>query len=282
MQRASIQQEMARACVTFQELVERASAEELSRRSAGTRWTNRQLLFHMVFGYLIVRALMPLVHLLGWLGWSRRFAATLNSLRGPFHVINYLGSVGGGQLLSPAAMTRLMDRTVRALQRRLAGETDDSLTLVMHFPPAWDPYFQPTMSVADVYHFGTQHFDHHQRQLTLRVSGHPGLGIELLVTPDCPHREAAEDLLRTALADVGLPPEVRLVTVTGADDADRHRFAGSPTFRAAGADLFPAARQPAGLTCRLYRTGSTSSGLPDLPDLRRALKRAADQGPIGR
>jgi hypothetical protein len=37
----------------------------------------------------------------------------------------------------------------------------------MHFPPAWDPYFQPTMSVLDVYHYGTQHFDHHKRQLTL-------------------------------------------------------------------------------------------------------------------
>jgi hypothetical protein len=37
----------------------------------------------------------------------------------------------------------------------------------MHFPPAWDPYFRPTMSVLDVYHYGTQHFDHHQRQLTL-------------------------------------------------------------------------------------------------------------------
>ena len=29
------------------------------------------------------------------------------------------------------------------------------------------PYFKPTMSVLDVYHFGTQHFDHHRRQLTL-------------------------------------------------------------------------------------------------------------------
>jgi hypothetical protein len=37
----------------------------------------------------------------------------------------------------------------------------------MHFPPSWDPYFKPTMSGLDVYHFGTQHFDHHQRQLTL-------------------------------------------------------------------------------------------------------------------
>lgn len=121
----------------------------------------------MVFGYLIVRTLMPLVHLLGRLGWSRRFAAALNACRVPFHAINYLGSVGGGLLLRPATMAALLDRTVRALQRRLDAETEKSLALQMHFPPAWDPYFRPTMSVLDVYHYGTEHYDHHRRQLTL-------------------------------------------------------------------------------------------------------------------
>jgi hypothetical protein len=49
MQRAGVQQEMEQARLDFHELVKRASAEDLSRRSTGTRWTNRQLLFHMVF-----------------------------------------------------------------------------------------------------------------------------------------------------------------------------------------------------------------------------------------
>jgi hypothetical protein len=40
--------------------------------------------------------------------------------------------------------------------------------LKMHFPPAWDPYFWDTMNVFDVYHYGTQHFERHRRQLTLR------------------------------------------------------------------------------------------------------------------
>ena len=34
-------------------------------------------------------------------------------------------------------------------------------------PTSWDPYFAPTMNVLDIYHFGTQHFDHHRRQLTV-------------------------------------------------------------------------------------------------------------------
>jgi hypothetical protein len=36
-----------------------------------------------------------------------------------------------------------------------------------HFPPAWDPYFRDVMTVADVYHYGTQHFEYHRQQLTL-------------------------------------------------------------------------------------------------------------------
>ena len=162
-----ISDEMKRAQAEFRELINKATPQELRRRSDGTRWTNRQLLFHMVFGYLIVRTLLPLVHVLGRLGLSRGFAATLNASRHPFHVINYVGSCGGGQVLTPRAMAALLDRTIRVLERKLAAESGSSLALTMHFPTAWDPYFKPTMSVLDVYHFATQHFDHHRRQLTL-------------------------------------------------------------------------------------------------------------------
>jgi hypothetical protein len=64
-------------------------------------------------------------------------------------------------------MTKLMDRTIHSLQRKLAAETDQSLALTMHFPTAWDPYFKDTMSVFNVYHYGTQHFEHHRKQLTV-------------------------------------------------------------------------------------------------------------------
>ena len=78
MNRVDIQQELRQAQTDFHQLVAGATPPDLHRRSDSTRWTNRQLLWHMVFGYLIVRTLMPPVHLLGRLGWSRRFAAMLN------------------------------------------------------------------------------------------------------------------------------------------------------------------------------------------------------------
>ena len=167
MDKREIGAEMRRAQADFHGLVGRATAHDLARRSDGTRWTNRQLLFHMVLGYGVVRTLLPLVHGLGRLGHSRGFAATLNAGRRPFHVINYLGSWGGGRLLTMRIVVALFDRTIDALHRGLDAETASSLDLSMHFPTDWDPYFTPVMTVLDVYHFGTQHFDHHQRQLTL-------------------------------------------------------------------------------------------------------------------
>ena len=164
---AEIDQEMDRARRTFHDLVAHASSDDLRRRSNGTRWTNRELLWHMVFGYLIVRTLLPLVRTLGRIGWSRRFAAALDAGRRPFHLINYLGSRVGGQILPTSVTVAIMDRTIAALQRQLGTTSGTTLGLTMHFPTTWDPYFGPTMSVVDLYHYGTQHFDHHYRQLTI-------------------------------------------------------------------------------------------------------------------
>ena len=35
------------------------------------------------------------------------------------------------------------------------------------YPMRWDPFFKDTMTLADVYHFPTQHFEFHRRPLTL-------------------------------------------------------------------------------------------------------------------
>lgn len=160
---------MERAREQLHELLARADATDLGRRSHGTRWTNEQLLFHMVFGYLLVRVLLPLVHALSRLPApvGRGWAALLNSATRPFHVVNYLGSVGGARVFDHARMGRLLDRTVAALRRLLEAETEAALHRGMPFPVGWDPYFTTYMTVAEVYRYPTRHFEHHRRQLTL-------------------------------------------------------------------------------------------------------------------
>ena len=167
--RQALYDEMNAAYVNLHRILQGATSADLRRPSAGTRWTNQQLLFHMVFGYLVVLRLLPLVHLFGRLPdrASRRFAAILNATTRPFHVINYLGSVGGGTALAPTRIDALLTWTIASLNQHLAAEHEAALHRTMHFPVGWDPFFKDVMTLADVYHFGTQHFDYHREQLTL-------------------------------------------------------------------------------------------------------------------
>lgn len=101
--------------------------------------------------------------------------------------------------------------------------------------------------------------------------------MELSLAPDCPHATAARAVLRTALDDIGLADMDFAVTVfDAAHDAGTSRFAGSPTLCVDGIDLFPHPDLGAAPTCRLYPTADGLRGVPDLRDLRQALKRAAE------
>jgi DinB superfamily len=167
--RQAIRSELEGARKTFHALVESASADDLARPSNGTRWTNQELLFHMMFGYLVVRALLPLLKIINHLPDSGRgFAALLNAATTPFNSINYWGSRVGSRLYPPQRMGSKFDAVIAALERRLAAEREANMERSSAFPTRWDPFFKETMTLADVYHYPTQHFEFHERQLTIR------------------------------------------------------------------------------------------------------------------
>jgi hypothetical protein len=153
-----------------------ASDADLRRRSAGTRWTNEELLFHMVFGYMVVQALLPLVRTFGALPapFSRAFAAMLNAGTAPFDAVNYLGSKAAARVFNRKRMAAKLRRVTDVLERRMAAESAASLARGMSFPDRWDPFFTPWMSVADVYAYPVRHFDFHAAQLSFG----PGAGPE--------------------------------------------------------------------------------------------------------
>jgi DinB superfamily len=172
--RGAIAGEMAAARGALHTLLTTADPADLRRRSDGTRWTNHQLLFHMVLGYGVVRVLLPLVRLMGRLPApvGRSWAALLDAAAGPFHVINYAGPVAAARLLTPARIDALGGRVISGLQRALQRETETALHRGMPLPTRWDPYFTEWMPLAEVYRYATRHFEHHRRQLTL--TGAPG------------------------------------------------------------------------------------------------------------
>jgi hypothetical protein len=167
--RAALAGDLERVRADFHHLLAGANDDDWNKPTSGTRWTNEQLFFHMVFGYMVVRRLLFLVRIFGRLPdrVSRGYARMLQAATPPFHVINFYGSCAAALVYNRSRMGKKMDRVIDALQRSLAAEHDGSFRRGMHYPPGWDPYFRDYMTLADIYRYPGQHYDHHRRQLTL-------------------------------------------------------------------------------------------------------------------
>ncbi len=167
--RTKIAADLERARVEFHRLLAEAERDDAwTKPTDGTRWTNEQLMFHMVFGYMVVQRLLVLVRVFGRLPdpVSRIYARGLNAATTPFHAINYYGSCAAATVYNRRRMGAKLDRVICSLQRTLDRERDDTFHRGMHFPPRWDPFFTDYMTLEDVYRYPGRHFDFHARQLT--------------------------------------------------------------------------------------------------------------------
>jgi len=167
--RQAVHDELDRVRADFGRLLGQAAPASLARRTSGTKWTNEQLLFHMLFGYMIVRALLPLIAVFGRLpdGVSRAYARLLEAATRPFDLINYVGPCAAVHIYGPRRMEAKLDRVLGALHRRIDAATAEDLARGMHYPVRWDPFFTGYMTLADLYRYPTRHYDFHRRQLTL-------------------------------------------------------------------------------------------------------------------
>ncbi|HVK24531.1 MAG TPA: DinB family protein [Actinokineospora sp.] len=169
MDKHAVHADLDRARATFHELLDSAGPADLGQPTNGTRWTNKQLLFHMLLGYLIIPALLTLAWLLSHLpaSLSRAFARLLNVATRPFDAMNYWAARLAGNILTLQRMGRMFDCITAVLHRMLDSTRDSELARGMHYPTKWDPFFTDFMTVADIFRFPTRHFDFHRRQLTL-------------------------------------------------------------------------------------------------------------------
>jgi hypothetical protein len=97
------------------------------------------------------------------------------------------------------------------------------------------------------------------------------MDIDLLYVPDCPHRGFARDHLDAALARTRLRAVVREREIHSGEEAARLGMRGSPTILIDGQDPFATPDEPAGLSCRLYRSEAGVGGAPTVDELAEAL-----------
>lgn len=165
--RQSVREELQARREVFHTILASLSTDDLKCRSR-TRWTNEQLLFHILFGYILVVVLIGMVKLVGRLPRSstQPFATLLRAVTGPFNVVNYWGSRLAAVVYNSKRMGLKFDRVIASLITKLDGTSDATLERGMYFPSTWDPFFKEYMTLADLFHYPTQHFDFHLKQLS--------------------------------------------------------------------------------------------------------------------
>jgi hypothetical protein len=107
--------------------------------------------------------------------------------------------------------------------------------------------------------------------------------VTYLFSRACPSHEEGLEVLREAARAGGIEVDVEVVEVLSDDDAARLGFPGSPTYLAAGNDLFPRedrGHAPTADACRAYaRPGGRIGPLPHPDDVAAALRAAAREVP---
>jgi hypothetical protein len=104
--------------------------------------------------------------------------------------------------------------------------------------------------------------------------------VEFLWWHGCPSSDEALAMLREEMTAHGLDPSSVAVREIRTDaEAQRERFAGSPTIRVDGRDVQPPADGGLGLSCRVYRLrDGRVSPVPDRTDVRETLEQAMNGG----
>lgn len=153
----------------YRAILRAARVGELDLPSDGTRWTNRQLLFHMLLGQRITRMVIVIMAVFSRLppGASRAWAKGMAAVTPVYERLNFAGAVVGGRLFTEADMGRQMAAVTAKILHFYDHASPDEMGRGMAIPPSWDPYFSTWMDRAQLMTWAPKHYQHHRRQLTL-------------------------------------------------------------------------------------------------------------------
>jgi DinB superfamily len=151
----------------FHEMVASISEQWWAKPSHNPGWTNGQLIFHVLLGFILV---LPLASILVFFGhlpavYSRIFAAILNFSTPLFNRINAVGPRAGVSLVGRAGLIGKFDQVHGAILERLERVRPGDWALAMHYPTRWDPRFKTPMHLEDLFRYPVDHLRHHRPEL---------------------------------------------------------------------------------------------------------------------
>ena len=151
----------------FHVLLDSLSEEDLQKKSLNPGWTNGEILAHMLFGFMILNALLPMARIWGRLpkGSSKLFAWLLNISTGLFNWINAFGARAQGKVFTYQRVGKLYDAIYLSLLKQVDSLKDDEWERGMYYPTKWDSNFSDFMTLEKLFHYPVIHFNFHLNQI---------------------------------------------------------------------------------------------------------------------
>jgi hypothetical protein len=165
--RSSVQTELEETARAFHALLDSLTEEDLYKQSLNPGWSNGEILAHMIFGFMVVGALLPVERLWRRLpkGSSKGFAWLLNAATGPFNWFNALGARMQGKVFTYKRLGIIFDRVLHSLLKQVDSIKPEEWQRGMYYPTKWDPNFDEFMTLEKVLRYPVIHFKYHLDQI---------------------------------------------------------------------------------------------------------------------
>jgi hypothetical protein len=165
---ARVRLELAESRCRFHALVDSLSQEEWDAPSRNPAWTNGQLVYHALFGFVLVPSLFWMIRFWSTLpdGYSRRFAQALDFTTPLFNRVNAIGPRAQARLFGRRRACAIFDWIYRSILRKVDSLHGERWGRGMHYPRRWDPTFGDFMTFEALFGYPSEHFAHHLRHLS--------------------------------------------------------------------------------------------------------------------
>ena len=152
----------------FHALLDSLSEADWTAPSRNPAWTNGQLVYHILFAFVLIPALFWMIKFWSRLPsrYSRRFAQILNFSTPVFNRINAIGPRGQALVFGRKRAGAIFDRVYRSILKKVDSLRGDEWSAGMHYPRRWDPTFGDFMTFEDLFKYPPAHFEHHLSQLS--------------------------------------------------------------------------------------------------------------------
>jgi hypothetical protein len=197
----AIRAELESTRLAFHALLDSLAGDDLRRQSLNPGWTNGEILAHMLFGFIILNALMPMARLWGRLpkSSSKPFAWLLNAITGPFNWVNALGARGQGRVFTYGRIGGLYDHVHFSLLKQVASIQDGEWGRGMYYPTKWDSNFDEFMTLEKLFHYPVLHFNFHLGHIAHQKKGDEKEGLRRAEKKEADHNNRQDGIGRLAL-----------------------------------------------------------------------------------